>query len=148
MKRFLLDTNICLAYIRGHALYKQVENQLGLSNEDAIVLISVVTKAELMALGMKRGWERKKLAQLDLLLRKLIILDISESDEALIQAYAEIDAFSQGKLKTSPLGGSAKNMGKNDLWIAASARVAAASLVTTDGDFDHLNDVWFQVYKF
>lgn len=32
----------------------------------------------------------------------------------------------------------ARNMGKNDLWIAASAKAAGATLLTTDGDFDHL----------
>lgn len=31
-------------------------------------------------------------------------------------------------------------MGKNDLWIAASAKAAGAFLLTTDNDFDHLFD--------
>jgi tRNA(fMet)-specific endonuclease VapC len=30
-------------------------------------------------------------------------------------------------------------MGKNDLWIAASAAVTSAVLMTTDKDFDHLH---------
>jgi tRNA(fMet)-specific endonuclease VapC len=30
-------------------------------------------------------------------------------------------------------------MGKNDLWIAATAKVLGGVLLTTDGDFDHLN---------
>ena len=30
-------------------------------------------------------------------------------------------------------------MGKNDLWIAAVAKVLAIPLITTDGDFDHLD---------
>jgi predicted nucleic acid-binding protein len=29
-------------------------------------------------------------------------------------------------------------MGKNDLWIAAAAKVARATLLTTDDDFAHL----------
>lgn len=29
-------------------------------------------------------------------------------------------------------------MGKNDLWIAATAYVTGATLLTTDADFDHL----------
>jgi tRNA(fMet)-specific endonuclease VapC len=32
-------------------------------------------------------------------------------------------------------------MGKNDLWIAATARAASATLITTDTDFDHLHPV-------
>jgi len=65
-----------------------------------------------------------------------------------MQAYAEIDAYSQGNLPGKPLGLSARNMGKNDLWIAASAYVSKAGLVTTDGDFDHLNGSWITVHKF
>jgi len=29
-------------------------------------------------------------------------------------------------------------LGKNDLWIAATARTTGATLLTTDKDFDHL----------
>ena len=29
-------------------------------------------------------------------------------------------------------------MGKNDLWIAATAKATGATLLTTDKDFDHL----------
>jgi tRNA(fMet)-specific endonuclease VapC len=39
-------------------------------------------------------------------------------------------------------------MGKNDLWIAATAFVANAELVTMDGDFDHLNDEFLKVHKY
>ena len=30
-------------------------------------------------------------------------------------------------------------MGKNDLWIAATAMATGATLLTTDKDFDHLD---------
>lgn len=30
-------------------------------------------------------------------------------------------------------------MGKNDVWIAATTKVAGATLLTTDNDFDHLS---------
>jgi predicted nucleic acid-binding protein len=39
----------------------------------------------------------------------------------------------------------ARNMGKNDLWIAATASVQSATLITTDKDFDHLNGVFLPV---
>ncbi len=32
----------------------------------------------------------------------------------------------------------ARKMGQNDMWIAATASVLGAGLVTTDSDFDHL----------
>ncbi|NID13499.1 type II toxin-antitoxin system VapC family toxin [Fibrivirga algicola] len=54
--------------------------------------------------------------------------------------YAEIDVFSQGRSKQTPLplGISARNMGKNDLWIAAIALYLNMELHTADHDFDHL----------
>jgi predicted nucleic acid-binding protein len=36
-------------------------------------------------------------------------------------------------------------MGKNDIWIAATASVLNATLITTDNDFDHLNGVFLPV---
>jgi predicted nucleic acid-binding protein len=40
---------------------------------------------------------------------------------------------------------SARNMGKNDLWIAATALATKATLITTDKDFDHLQNIYFPV---
>ena len=39
------------------------------------------------------------------------------------------------------------NMGKNDLWIAATAYITNSRLVTADGDFDHLNNVFIDLIK-
>jgi len=38
------------------------------------------------------------------------------------------------------LNDSARNMGKNDLWIAATASILNAKLITTDKDFSHLKN--------
>jgi predicted nucleic acid-binding protein len=58
--------------------------------------------------------------------------------EEVIKKYAQIDAYSQGKLKKSRGNFSSRNMGKNDIWIAATASVFDLKLVTTDKDFEHL----------
>ncbi len=47
-----------------------------------------------------------------------------------------------------PLGASAITMGKNDLWMAATAKVADAKLLTIDSDFDYLYDKFIQVIKY
>jgi tRNA(fMet)-specific endonuclease VapC len=86
--------------------------------------------------------------QLENLLRQIPVIDINGTDKNLVEAYAEIDAYSQGKLEGKSLGGSPHNMGKNDLWIAATAKVAGASLITTDDDFNHLNGVFIKVIKY
>lgn len=36
-------------------------------------------------------------------------------------------------------------MSQNDLWIAATAYANGAALVSTDGDFNHLNEIWLQL---
>jgi len=85
------------------------------------------------------------LKTLDELLRKLPTVDISH--EQLIQRYAEIDAFSLGKDQARPLGSgqTARVMGKNDLWIAATASVLNAALLAIDHDFDHLSSVFLDI---
>ena len=47
----------------------------------------------------------------------------------------------------APLGSSARNMGKNDLWIAATTHVLDLTILTTDNDFDHLDNVFIKVAK-
>jgi predicted nucleic acid-binding protein len=39
-------------------------------------------------------------------------------------------------------------IGQNDLWIAATAWVTKAALITTDSDFDHLHPVFLNVIKY
>ena len=50
--------------------------------------------------------------------------------EAILDAYASIDTRSAW---------SGKDMGKNDLWVAAIAQVYDLTVLTTDKDFDHLH---------
>jgi len=66
----------------------------------------------------------------------------------LIDRYVQIDTFSQNKLLGQPLGLTPRNMGKNDLWIAATASVLGAKLLTTDGDFNHLQGVFLDLEQF
>jgi predicted nucleic acid-binding protein len=65
--------------------------------------------------------------------------------EEVVERYAEIDAFSQGKLKGKQNQFSARNMGKNDIWIAATASIFNLELVTTDKDFNHLDKVYLEL---
>ena len=79
------------------------------------------------------------------------MVDIAAKDEDLMAAYSFIDAFS--KRKTEDTNGqmlqvAAIKMGKNDLWIAATAKVIDAPLITTDKDFLHLNQTVLDVRYF
>lgn len=148
MNRYLLDTNIVLAYLRGYPLYKKIEDDNKLSSPNAVIMLSVVSKAELMSLGKQNTWGSQRMRKLSALLQRLVVIDINDADEALLEAYSEIDAFSQGKLSDKQLGTSSRNMGKNDLWIAATAYVSKSTLITMDGDFDHLQGSFISVAKY
>jgi tRNA(fMet)-specific endonuclease VapC len=112
-----------------------------------VSLISVVSKGEIYSLAIQFGWGNQKKQQLDGLLRRIPSVDINT--DRIIHRYAEIDAYSQGKDRTKPLppGMSSRNMGKNDTWIAATASVLNATLLTTNGDFAHLDGVFLAVVK-
>lgn len=76
---------------------------------------------------------------------RFLIIDINTKD--IINRYAEIDAFSQGRLNRRKSNFTARNMGKNDIWIAATASVLDATLLTTDNDFDHLHGEFLSLEK-
>jgi predicted nucleic acid-binding protein len=94
-------------------------------------LISVVTAGEMRSLSLQFGWGQAKLGALDLLLRELVWIEIGNA--LILDAYGELDHESHKAGRT---------MGKNDVWIAATAKVTGATLLTTDRDFDHLHGTW------
>lgn len=147
MRRFVLDTNILIFYVREHEVYRRVEETCRLTEPDAFIILSVATQAEILSFAEQQNWNEKRMTALQRMLDALFIVDISGSDKKLLQAYADIDAYSQGKLSRMPSPFSARNMGKNDLWIAATAYATGATLVTTDADFDHLKDVFLKLEK-
>lgn len=127
---YLLDTNILVSLIRNDALGKLIQAQYNLRAFITKCMISVVTVGEIEKLARQFGWGNDKLSAMRGLLNQLIWIDIN--DQAIFTAYAEIECFSDA-------GGI--NMGKNDAWIAATAKASGATLLTTDHDFDHLHSV-------
>ena len=145
MQKFVLDTGVILGYIRAAGYADYIEKKYAPFTPPNIPLISVVSKGEIYSLAKQFAWGGGKLKTLDELLRKLPTVDISH--EQVIRRYAEIDAFSLGKDQARPLlsGQTARVMGKNDLWIAATASVLNATLLAIDHDFDHLSGVFLDV---
>lgn len=96
---------------------------------------------------MQRGWGTPRMQKLATMLDTLPSIPITRN--RLTDRYAEIDAFSQGKDTARPLprGTSARNMSKNDIWIAATASILQYPLITTDHDFNHLHDVFLDVIE-
>lgn len=140
--RYFLDTNLILGYARRSSVAKAVTKILDLTDDNE-VFVSVVSTGELWSIANQSNWGGSRRHDLSRLLTVYQRADINNDE--LIQRYADIDAFSQNKLAGNPLGTSARNMGKNDLWIAASASLAGAILITTDKDFDHLHGQFVEV---
>jgi tRNA(fMet)-specific endonuclease VapC len=123
-----LDTNILVHYVRRDELGQYIEATYSLLLIPVPPLISIVTEGEIRAFALKFGWGPQKLEQLEFLLT--CVSRVSLDEPGIIAAYAAIDVYSESV-------GIA--MGKNDIWIAATAHVTGAQLLTTDLDFEHLH---------
>ncbi len=143
----LLDTNILLAISRDPSTEQAIRTLVNPAHEQEV--ISIVNVGELRSLAGQNGWGAKRMVDLETLLEKMVI--ISVDSDFLISRYVEIDVYSQGKNPKLMLPGpnkSARNMGKNDLWIAATASLFNLRLVTTDGDFEHLDPHFIRLSQF
>ena len=141
MKNLLFDTNILLYYIRKDANWQTIYATFDVDN--SFNCLSVVSLGELYALGLRNNWGERRLKQIDIIKQNFTIIDINI--DPIIHRYADIDAFSQGKHPTMPSNTSSRTMGKNDLWIAATASVYDLTLLTSDRDFDHLDSVYLKL---
>lgn len=108
------------------------------------VFVNIVSIAESKSIALKNSWGIRKRHTLISLLDELIVVDINENH---VDTYAEIDAYSQCRNPsyTNYPFITPRNMGKNDLWIAATAALLGLKLVTTDADFNHLDQVFLEV---
>ncbi len=129
----LLDTNILLAYIRWGLLGHYIEATYNLYTLQPTPIISIVTEGEVRALALRHNWGVVKLAELQRLLNSVTIVPLPYRN--VIDAYARIDhhCVQNGLV-----------VGKNDLWIAATAHVTGATVLTTDRDFDPLHGLFLQ----
>lgn len=130
----ILDTNVVIHHIR---------KKIPISSR---AVIPIVVVGELEAFALKSDWGYQKMVSLNTILEKIPIADI---DQEITKIYAKVDAYSQGKLKNQPLplGMSARNMGKNDLWIAAISLYFDFELHSVDNDFDHLINFELKLVK-
>jgi tRNA(fMet)-specific endonuclease VapC len=113
--------------VRGGTVWTRLQATYQLLTVEPTPILSVVTAGELRSLAYQWGWGAAKRDQMEYLLGYFPVVTIH--DPAVLEAYAVIDSRLQ-------LRGHA--LGKNDLWIAATASVTGATLLTTDRDFDPL----------
>lgn len=150
MKNIVIDTCIFIHIVKDTVIGKKCIEEIEKYDEAANIIACVATKAELESFVAQNYWGKPKIEKLNNILSEITYIDISNADRLLLDSYSEIDAFSKGKIKDKRgnlLNGSAKKMGKNDLWIAATAYSLDIPLMTTDGDFDHLNNTLMNIIK-
>lgn len=106
----------------------------------------MTSEAEIKSIARKANWGNSRIEKLENILDAVTVVEINQF---YINAYVEIDTFSQRSNAafseynfTTP-----RNMGKNDLWIASLGSLLGLQLVTTDADFDHLHEIFFEDKK-
>jgi tRNA(fMet)-specific endonuclease VapC len=128
MTQYLLDTNILVHFVRADSVWDRIRDEYDLFLADPTPIISIVTSGEVRSIGLRRKWGVRRISQLDFALG--CFPEIPIATPALVDAYAAMDAYANQR---------GISLGKNDLWIAATAFVTGATLLTTDRDFDVLD---------
>ncbi len=131
---YLLDTNIFVYGVRADDTWEQIKARYNPMMAPSRPCYSLVTAGELRSLALQFNWQRDKLSQLNFLLDYFDQITID--DEEIIKAYAQVDYFSRSV---------GNRMGKNDLWIAATAKAKNLTLLTTDRDFDPISPSFIQL---
>ncbi|MBI2927893.1 MAG: type II toxin-antitoxin system VapC family toxin [Verrucomicrobia bacterium] len=143
MATYFLDTGVLLGFVRAAPYAGYVDKKYAPSTPPNLAVASVVSVAELYSFSLRRGWGRAKQERLTALLRRVPATPIRQP--SILHKFAEIDAFNHRSHPTLPPPASGHTMGDNDLWIAATASVLNATLLTTDHDFDHLDGGFLKV---
>src|SRR6266542_6644163 len=115
----LLDTNVVIFLSRGGAIGQAIDARFQLRARADRPLLSVITLGEALAFAQFRNWGQPRIVTLSGLLREFVVVDITP--RAVLERYAEIDSF---------LKRNGRVVADNDVWIAACASAADATLLT------------------
>ena len=125
MKRYLLDTNICIYFLKGQFnLHEKIE-EVGLDN----CFISEITLAEL-----KYGVEKSVLQS-----KNIIILEKFQNKFTILPIFNALDIFAKEKARLKTKGNILDDF---DLLIGATAMANNLILATRNvSDFERLNEI-------
>ncbi len=130
----ILDTNILVHYVREDHWWAQIGVDYQLLLVEPTPLISIVSAGELRSLAQQWNWGREKRDRMEFALGFFQMIPVDSPEQILI--YSEIDNFCLERGRV---------MGKNDLWIAATAALTDARLLTSDADFELLDGVYLNL---
>ena len=117
-----------------------------LNPKGAVIYVSFINIAETQSIAFQNHWGNTKMEMLEDFFSSVHVISVSH---LLLPTYIGIDAYSQRNhpdYHKYPFA-TPRNMGKNDLWIAATASLLNLKLVTTDRDFDHLEISFLALQK-
>ena len=141
--KYLLDTNVLLFYVRAGPTRLFLQNTFRPFDDGNEAFISIVSAAEILVLAEKHRWGETKVNALQELLENATVIDIEFQE--LVEHYVNIELFNLNIHPDKARTGSAIKLGKNDIWIAATAALVGATLLTSDNDFNHLNGEFIDV---
>ena len=139
----LFDTNMLIYLARDKSGYKVLQT---INPDNRNIHVSFASIAEIESIAFQQNWPKSKRQRLELALDEAQIIELSD---IFLTTYIDLDAYSQRNhpaFSTYPFKTS-RNMGKHDLWIAATASLLNLTLITTDGDFDHLHGAFLNLQK-
>lgn len=127
---FLLDTNVLIHYARREEVYVAIERRFKFESSQFSPMICCVTLGEIRAFADYHNWGEEKLGRLGAFASILVSINIESAE--IIAEYARLYSISRRR-------GWGIHKFQNDLWIAATANVIGARLLTMDRDFDDLH---------
>ncbi|NJC27658.1 type II toxin-antitoxin system VapC family toxin [Neolewinella antarctica] len=136
---YVLDTNVLLYYVRDGETRNYIAKEYDPFSQEDQPVISIVTLGEIYVLAAKNGWGQTRLAKLDKLITQCQVVEINNN--ALVSMYIEIEHLNLNIHPSLSHGATDKQMGKNDIWIAATAAVSKLPLITSDAGFKHLDPI-------
>lgn len=140
---YILDTNVIIALVRGNDLGKKIIEEIKPYSALNKVFLSIVTVAELQVFSAVHNWGQAKMELLYGYFDNSF--SISIDNDTLLLRYLDIELYNHNRHPGFPRAGSHYKMGKNDIWIAATAIATDSTLITTDRDFEHLNNLFLPI---
>ena len=125
MKKYLLDTNICIYFLKGQLdLHQQIE-KVGIEN----CYISEITIAELKY-GVEKNVQKEK---------NRLILEKFQEKFSILPIFTSLDTYAKEKARLKTKG---KTLDEFDLLIGSTAITNSLTLETRNvSDFDRLENI-------
>lgn len=137
---YLLDTNYCSRIIQGETTAINQVIEVG----EADVATCVIVQAELLYMAYKSEQKNRNLRQVKLFLQDINIYFIDEETANIYAQFkAEILEYFGPKEKSKRRKTQIENLGigENDLWIASIALQNELHIVSSDRDFQRMQEV-------